>query len=304
MFFFDYFFSPVEYCLKPFIAIPTDNFSILPPEVLREVMKNLSVKDLQSLRFTNKKIEPIAKLAILAKPQENLEYILNRIINGRMELYAKCQPYFEKIKSLPNESEERLQVLRDAICFIFEKVDFWFVKRNMETLPFFEDKLLPRQIIKRANPLIGLCSPTHITDPNNSKRFKVDYKLMRLFLKMLKTNEISSSHLVLSFSKDYKSIHKIMEMVVRVFKSNQSIRHVKIALNSFGTLNFMPIFKAIIENPRIVNVCIQEGDRSNLPLSKWLTIDDTRFVIHLEDILSDRLDNPNRNFSCWRWDRR
>lgn len=302
MFFYDYFFPPLEFCLQPFITTPAnDNFSILPVEVLREVMKNLNVTNVKSLQLTCKKIEPIAGMAILAKPQENLENILAKIINGNQYNHKKCQPFFEKIESLPNESDERAQVLRDAICFSLEKVDFWFVKRNMEALPFFEDKLLPRQMLISANPKLGLCSPSLITDPNNSKRCKVDYKLMVLFLKMLKTNEISSSHLVLSFNKDYKNIHKIMEMAVRVFKSNKSIRYVKIAFCSIGTLDLMPVFKAIIENPRIEHVCVQEGDRSNLPLNKWLTIADTLFISDFHEILTNR---PGKTFSCWRWDRK
>ncbi len=301
MFFFDYFFSPVEYVLKPFITPANDNFSILPPEILQEVMKNLSITNVKSLQLTCKKIEPIAQMAIFAKPQENLEYILSKIINRDPYNYERCLPFFDKINSLPDKSEERAQVLRDAICFMLEKVDFWFVKRNMETLPFFEDKLLPRQMLLTANPMNGLCSPALIRNPNHATRHIVDYKLMMLFLKMLRDNEISSQNLALSFNKDYKNINTVMRSLVSVFKKNQSIHYVKIACCSFGTLNLLPVFKAIIDNPRIQHVCVQEGDRSNLPLSKWKTIDDALFISDLHEILTNR---PNKTFNCWRWERR
>jgi len=302
MFFFDYFFSPVKYCLNPFITTSaTDHISILPAEVLREVMKNLSVTNVKSLQLTCKKIEPIAEMAIKAKPQENLEYILVKILNGDPYNYTKCQPFFDKINSLPDKSEERVQVLRDAICFMLKKVDFWFVKRKMETLPFFEDKLLPKQMLLTANPTLGLCSPALVSNPNHATRLKADYKLMILFLKMLRDNEISSLHFFLSFNKDYKIINRMMQLIVRVFNKNQSIHYVKIAFCSIGTVNLIPLFKAIIENPRIEHVCVQEGDRSNLPLAKWKTIDDTLFISDLHEILTNR---PNETFNCWRWDRR
>ena len=114
------------------IVSEKDYFSEMIPDIFMLLASKLPVRDMKALHIAVPKIRPVTALLISADTQKKLEdLILNRPeLKSHLKDYV-LQPdisnYLEKAKSLANYSEERIQILRNAICFILLN-EQWYIK--------------------------------------------------------------------------------------------------------------------------------------------------------------------------------
>ncbi len=254
------------------IVYEKDYFSEMIPDIFMVLASKLPVKDMKALHIAVPKIRPVTALLINADTQKKLEdLILNR---RELNSYLKdlvfepdISNYLEKAKSLKNYSEERIQILRNAICFILldkqwdiktfdlqRRVYSFFAYTYENSEAFFDiDFKLSIQILKE-----------FFEDRKSLKCYYQDYKehlYYNLHLKALTINALIPKRLEIDIDcKEKKGPlnEKFLNLLFKALQNNHSIQELSIQIQDWNLNHLIIILETVKKIERINRIDIDE----------------------------------------------
>lgn len=240
-----------------------DYFSKVIPDIFRVIACELPIKDIKALHVAMPNIRPVTQLLINKDLQQKLEDLLIHrpdLTNPYVKTLKSNEPeilsFIEKAKNLSNYSEEKIQVLRNAITFYLLQ-NHWF----------FDGNNIDRRI----------CTLLHFTWENWENFFDIDYKLSTQILIKYEGDRQS-----FQFYYHADKINALFLMYMKAFADNHlSPKRLEIFnRNEMGFSNeklYISILKTLQKNQSITEILLAVADWNssdlNIILETFKTID-------------------------------
>lgn len=284
-------------------------FTALPKDALMQITNELPIKALKAFRATSLEMCEITQPFINAAAQKKLEDLVSK--------KSELSFYFSESKKYPNFSEGRIQVLRNAICSLFEDeykildgphddtLNSQMIRLSASArlmLKWFQcfnlDYRLAIQIVK-----IKECEPSikcHYSHSSDEKKFI-------FFMNLLEMNQLKPTLLEIGIIKPSTRSsldEKILKVILKTLEKNQSLQELIFNVWNWCDDDLDSILDVIKNNQRIKKIKISENN-SKFRCFGWFGrsphITDLEKVINKQlGVFSTKFDHKENS---WSWKR-